>query len=38
LEHTTLRPIFLKDSHIHATPEVLRKYKYNSHMAYNVIS
>jgi hypothetical protein len=37
-EQTRSRPIFSKDSHIHATPEVLRKYKHNSYMSYKVIS
>jgi hypothetical protein len=36
-EQTRSRPIFLKHSHIYATPEVVRKYKYNSYMTYKVI-
>jgi hypothetical protein len=37
-EQTRPSLIFSKDSHIHATPEVVRKYKHNSYMAYKVIS
>jgi hypothetical protein len=31
-------PIFSKDSHIHATPQVVIKYNHNSYIAYKVIS
>jgi hypothetical protein len=37
LEQTRHVPIFLKDSHIHATLDVLRKYKHNFYMANKVI-
>jgi hypothetical protein len=37
-EQTRQRPIFSKDSHTHATPDIVRKYKHNSYMAYKFIS
>jgi hypothetical protein len=37
-EQTRPKPTFLKDSHIHATLEVVRKYKHNSYMVYKFIS
>jgi hypothetical protein len=37
-DQTRPEPIFSKDSHIDATPEVHRKYKHNSYITSKVIS